>query len=350
MELAQDTSTEMIHAFPPLCSVCIANYNGIAFIDACIKSVLAQDCSFPVEIIIHDDASTDNSVEHIRKNYPGIVLITSAENVGFCISNNRMVDIAKGRYILLLNNDAELFPDGLSTLHAAAESLGKPAILGLPQYDADTNELIDIGSRFDLFLNSIPNRDRDEPQIGMIIGACLWLSRSLWDELGGFPDWFESLAEDMYLCCLARFYGHTVKALPDSGFRHWVGKSLGGGKVFNNRLTTKLSRRVLSERNKTFVMTLTYPAPVFQLIFPIHLALLLMEGMILAMLKGKPSLYKDIYWACIKAQWVERKRLQQLRQKIQARPHIDMNKFLSVFDLMPYKLSMLWRYGFPEVR
>jgi GT2 family glycosyltransferase len=137
----------------PVCTVCIANYNGLDLIDACIQSVLKQDCSFPVEIIVHDDASTDDSVQYIRQHYPEVEIIESDQNVGFCISNNRMVNVAKGKYILLLNNDAALFPDALRTLHETATHMTEAAILGLPQYDASPGELIDIASRFDLSLN-----------------------------------------------------------------------------------------------------------------------------------------------------------------------------------------------------
>jgi cellulose synthase/poly-beta-1,6-N-acetylglucosamine synthase-like glycosyltransferase len=54
----------------PACSVCIANYNGINLIGPCLDSVLAQDFSLPVEIIVHDDASSDESVSFIREHYP----------------------------------------------------------------------------------------------------------------------------------------------------------------------------------------------------------------------------------------------------------------------------------------
>src|ERR1700741_345371 len=114
----------------PTVSVCIANYNGMSIIDACLRSVLNQDCDFSIEIIVHDDASSDESVTHIRKHYPDVVLIDSPQNVGFCVSNNRMVNAANGTYILLLNNDAELFPDALRTLHENALAIQKPAILG----------------------------------------------------------------------------------------------------------------------------------------------------------------------------------------------------------------------------
>ena len=42
----------------------------------------------------------------------------------------------------------------------------------------------------------------------MVIGACLWIQKGLWEELGGFPEWFGSIAEDMYLCCRARLAGY----------------------------------------------------------------------------------------------------------------------------------------------
>ena len=143
----------------PLISVCIANYNGAGMISGCIEFVLRQDCNFPVEIIVHDDASTDSSAETVDREFPGVRLIRSAENVGFCVANNRMADIARGRYLLLLNNDATLWPDALSALHIEADRLSCPAILTLPQYDADTGDLLDIGCRLDPFLNPVPNRN-----------------------------------------------------------------------------------------------------------------------------------------------------------------------------------------------
>src|SRR5690348_5922794 len=95
----------------PICSVCIANYNGEKTLEACIESVLEQDTDLLIEIIVHDDASTDTSIELLRKKYPDVRFIVGEENVGFCISNNRMVDAAEGEYLLLLNNDATLYPD-----------------------------------------------------------------------------------------------------------------------------------------------------------------------------------------------------------------------------------------------
>jgi len=334
----------------PLVSVCIANFNGMSVIDDCLRSVLAQECNFSVEIIVHDDASTDDSSAYIRQHYPNATLIENEENVGYCISNNRMAAVAKGEYILLLNNDAALFPDALQTLYDAARTIGKAAALGLPQYDASSGELIDRGSLFDPFLNPIPNLDVNRADVGMIIGACLWLPKTLWDEIGGFPEWFHTLAEDMYLCCVARLWGYPVRVLTTSGFRHWVGKSLGGGKVTDeNHLVTSLKRRALSERNKSYVMVLTYPAPLFHLIFPLHLVLLLLEGAALSLMKWDRRLWSDIYLACYGALWKQRDQLHLLRRNIQKKSRIDTREFRKVFKLCPHKLRMLLRHGIPKV-
>ena len=149
----------------PTCSVCIANYNGMEVIEACIRSVQLQDINAQIEIIVHDDASTDNSAIFIQNKFPDVKLIHSKENVGFCISNNRMAEVAKGEYLLFLNNDAELYSDALRTLYNSARK-EPSAILGLPQYNAETGKLIDRGQFFDLFLNPIPNLDPEIENVG----------------------------------------------------------------------------------------------------------------------------------------------------------------------------------------
>ena len=284
--MAQD-SAAVTSAGEPVCSICIANYNGAAVIGPCLESIYNQDFHFPLEIIIHDDASTDTSVDFIRSRFPEVTLIVSESNVGYCVSNNRMVSRARGRYILLLNNDAVLHRDAIRTFYNHAERQPGPAILGLPQYDMQTGELIDRGSLFDPFLNPVPNLDPGRTDVGMVMGACLWIPKALWDELGGFPEWFGSLAEDMYLCCLARLRGFSVTVLPESGYDHWVGRSFSGGKVVQNALRTSYQRRALSERNKTFTMLICYPSPAAIVLIPFHLLVLAGEGFILSLIEEK---------------------------------------------------------------
>ena len=333
----------------PVVSVCIANYNGVGLIDACIESVRGQDCAFPVEIIVHDDASNDGSVAYIRTRYPGVRLIEGAANVGFCIANNRMAAVARGEYLLLLNNDAELLPDALQVMHDEAERLDHPAILTLPQFDFDTGELIDRGCLLDPFCNPIPNLDPSRRDVAMVIGACLWVPKTLWNGLGGFPEWFGSIGEDLYLCCRARLAGHPVRALGVSGYHHRVGQSFGGGKARAGQLATTFRRRALSERNKTFVMFMTYPTPFMELILPLHLAVLLIEGCLLALLRRQPAFLTKIYLPALKGLLEQRRPLQDLRRKITASRRLPSTGFFSVFVPLPHKLQMFARHGLPAV-
>lgn len=332
------------------CSVCIANYNGMGLIDACIDSVRTQDCGFAVEIIVHDDASTDDSAAHIAARHPDVRLIASRENVGFCVANNRMAAAAKGEYLLLLNNDAALHPGALATLMQEALRLRQPAILGLPQYDAETGDLLDIGSLLDPFFNAVPNRDPQRNDVGMVAGACLWIPKALWQDLGGFPEWFDSIGEDLYLCCRARLSGHPVRVVATSGYRHRVGASFGGGKTKAGRLNTTFRRRALSERNKTFVMAMICPSPVLHVLLPIHLTLLLVEGLLLAALKIRLAYFSGIYLPVFRALLRRRNQLLAGRRTAQSGRGISTAVFFAPFDPVPYKLRMLLKHGLPEVK
>ena len=335
----------------PLVSVCIANYNGMAVIDACLNSVMQQQGDMEIEILVHDDASTDASVDHIRRHYPQVRLICSADNVGFCVANNRMAQAARGEYLLLLNNDAALFPDALHELVAEARRPGASAILTLPQFDAASGVLVERGCLLDPFYNPVPNLDPRREEVAVVIGACLWLRRSLWLEMGGFPEWFGSIAEDMYLCCRARLAGYSVRALRVSGYQHWQGKSFGGNRLSEQRMQTTFRRRALSERNKTLVMLMMSPWFFLIWLLPMHILLLLVEGLLLSMLRRDLRFLRVIYLPAMAALLLLRRQWWRVRRDVQpARQAGSVRASLAVTTLWPRKLAMLWRYGLPRVR
>ena len=330
-------------------SICIANYNGDETLRACLDSVLHQAFGHRVEIIVHDDASTDNSVEFIRTEYPQVTLISNKKNVGFCISNNRMVDVAKGKFILLLNNDAALRDDALSQLYQYATEQNFYGILTLPQYNIKTGQLMDMGSLLDPFLNPVPNINPTQHQVSMVMGACLWIPQKLWTTLGGFPEWLGSLAEDMYLCLRAWNSGNEVRSLTQSGYDHHVGYSFGGGKIDNNKLHSSYRRRAMSERNKTYIMVIFYPTPILVTILPIHLCFLLTEGLLLSIYLRSLRPWHEIYYAAVRDTVKQRKRLLIVRKKIQKEKHLSSLKWLRLFTPLPQKLKLLLRHGFPNV-
>jgi GT2 family glycosyltransferase len=340
----------VIPAAVPYCSICIANYNGEHLLVDCIESIRNQQFDRSIEIIVHDDASSDASLTLLRQRYPEVIVIESRENVGFCIANNRMADRARGEYLLLLNNDAALLPDALATLAGQAARQSPPGILSLPQYDWESGALVDRGCLLDPFYNPVPNLDSRRPEVAMVIGACLWLPRSLWSELGGFPTWFESIAEDMFLCCSARLRGHPVQVPDASGYRHRQGGSFGGNRIADQRLASTFRRRRLSERNKTYTMLACTPAAILLLLFPLHLALLTAEGLLLSLLRGNLKIWRDIYAPVLPAAIDLWRNIATVRKTNFSSPPAARMRYLRQFSPWPRKLALLLGHGLPTIR
>lgn len=336
-------------AVAPVCSVCIANYNGTAILADCIDSVLAQQGGGAVEIIVHDDASTDDSVAFLRANYPQVEILASSENVGFCIGNNRMVACARAPYILLLNNDAALYPDAVRVLLSNAAARSPQGILTLPQYDWSTGDLVDRGCLLDPLYNPVPNLNPKRRDVAYVIGACLFLPRALWIELGGFPEWMGSIAEDMYLCCVARLRGFPVQAAAASGYRHRQGASFGGNKVEAGQLSTTYRRRAFSERNKTAVLIICTPTSLIWLLLAIHCTLLVFEGMVLALLKRDMRIWREVYMPTLSYVVNDVRDLSCRRYATQQTRRVSLARWRTGFTLMPRKLWLLLRYGLPRI-
>jgi len=348
---------ELVHHYPalnrpaePVCSVCIANYNGINLLTDCLESVLAQRGDFSIEIIIHDDASIDDSVALLREKYPQVELLVSTQNVGFCISNNRMVAHARGKYVLLLNNDAALAPDALQTLMHEAGQQQPQGILTLPQYDWESGTLVDCGCLLDPFYNPVPNLDPDRRDVAMTIGACLWLPRALWLELDGFPEWFESIGEDLYLCCRARLAGYPMQVTASSSYRHRQGVSFGGNRAGTSGLVTTYNRRRLSERNKTFALIICTPGMMLWLLLSLHLLALTIEGALFSLQRWDTRLWHEVYASVWRTLWARRKQLRALRQAIQSTRGTTSRTYSRGFVLRLRKLDLLLRHGAPEIR
>lgn len=95
-------------------SVIILNYNTKDLLTKCLEAVFASELDGrQVEVLVVDNASTDGSGEMVKKEFPQVRLIQSQKNLGFSGGNNLGLKKAKGRYILFLNPDTEVFPEAL---------------------------------------------------------------------------------------------------------------------------------------------------------------------------------------------------------------------------------------------
>ncbi len=115
----------------PFVSIIILNHNGRKWLKECLDSLDAstysRDC---YEVIIGDNASTDDSVVYLEANYPWVRIVRHAENYGFCKGNNLCVPEAKGKYLVFLNNDTFVTASWLENLVAVVEDNTDIAVVG----------------------------------------------------------------------------------------------------------------------------------------------------------------------------------------------------------------------------
>ena len=96
-------------------------------------------------------------------------------------------------------------------------------------------------------------------------------------------------------------------------------------------------------------MALTFPAPIFQVAFPLHLLLLLLEGVLLSLIRRDSRFLARIYWPVFVALGREGRRLWRLREEIQRSRRLNCWQFWVVFQWVPHKLTALLKHGLPDV-
>lgn len=100
----------------PELSIIVVSYNVRKLLLDCIQSVIDTSADIDCEIIVVDNASSDESVEAVNKEFPRVHVISNIENVGFARANNQGCEVSRGNFILLLNPDTLVKPGALKTV------------------------------------------------------------------------------------------------------------------------------------------------------------------------------------------------------------------------------------------
>ncbi|CCI22888.1 glycosyltransferase [Microcystis aeruginosa] len=236
-KLAEPRPLEIASSDDPLVSIIIPAYNQFAYTFNCLESLsvnLSSDLAY--EIIIVNDASTDDTLEQLATLVKGIKVLTNAENSGFIRSCNYGASQAKGQYLYFLNNDTRILENCL-------ESLLK-LIVNNPQVGAVGSKLIYANSKQQeaggIIWNSADgwNYGRldspDEPEYNYVrpvdycSGASLLVPTELFKQLGGFcQDFIPAYYEDTDLCFAIRELGYQVLYQPQSNVIHYEGITSG---------------------------------------------------------------------------------------------------------------------------
>lgn len=240
---------EDIRMEPVSLSIVIVNWNGGELLRRCLESITQSPPSVPYEIVVVDNASTDDSVSWLRSAQAGSIveggtlrLLENRENIGFSRANNRAIAETCTEMLLLLNADAEVTPGSIDTLIATLRSekaIGAcgPRLIrpdGSLQPSAWRNpptawETLVAGAGI---WRLIPRRWRGDLLLGghwnhatrravpMLFGTALLVRRAVIDTVGAFDERFHMYAEDNEWCLRMARAGWRVVFEPAATIVH----------------------------------------------------------------------------------------------------------------------------------
>lgn len=298
---------------PPDVSVVIINYNGGAFLQEAVNSVARQTFQ-NFELIVFDNASTDGSAEALDLSQLGQArLIRHEANIGFAAGNNRAAELARGRWLVLLNPDTVASPDWLEKLVAATMAFPACRTFTSAQLDLNTPGMLDgAGDAYLVF--GFPWRGgfgrpaSELPATGWCFSACgaaAMYDIALFREMGGFDERFFCYCEDVDLGFRLQLAGYDCLFVADATVQH-AGSGISGRKSdfstyhgTRNRLWTYFKNMPLA------VLILTLPA---HIIFTLYIFLNgLKRSNSRSMLRGLrdgirgiPGVLKPSPWKCVK--------------------------------------------------
>lgn len=232
-----DTSEKVVlpKVSTPKVSIIVPMYNEVDYTYNCVRSIKENNDYDNYEVIIADDKSPDNT-DILRDNIENLVIIRNEENLGFLRNCNHAATKARGEYIVLLNNDTQVQKDWLVELLAIFDNYKDAGLVGSKLLYPD-GTLQEAGGIIwqDGSACNFGNRDNPEkPQYNYvkeadyISGASIMIPTKLWNELGGFDEFFlPAYCEDSDLCFRVRKSGYKVVFQPFSVVVHFEGVSHG---------------------------------------------------------------------------------------------------------------------------
>jgi len=227
-------------------SICIVNWNVRDYLDRCLRSIKETTAPLSCQIIVVDNASSDNSLDMLKQKYPNIKLIENKTNLGFATATNQALDLAKGDTIFLLNPDTELLPQALQTLLDFIKKHPNSAIVAPKLLNTD-GSLQPSVRRFPNFkiilyrytiLKHIGIFSREEAKgkmadfsfeeqksVDQPAGAALLIRRDILEKVGRLDPTFFLFYEEVDLCRRIKRCGYDIMYLPASQVVHHGGKS-----------------------------------------------------------------------------------------------------------------------------
>ncbi len=265
-------------------AVVILNWNGRKFLEKFLPSVI-QYSKDDAEIIIADNASTDDSIEFMQKTYPEIRIIKNSENGGFSKGYNDALLQVEAQYYILLNSDIEVTENWIKPiikLMDADEKIAvcQPKLLSYSEpdkfeYAGAAGGFIDkygypfCRGRIFQHLETDSGQYDDVCEVFWASGASMFVKADLYHKFGGLDNDFFAHMEEIDFCWRLKNEGYKIMYCPDSKVYH-----VGGGTLPKNN-----SRKTyLNFRNNFYLLYKNLPSDRLFKVFTLRLLLDFVAG------------------------------------------------------------------------
>ncbi|HMP85566.1 MAG TPA: glycosyltransferase family 2 protein [Candidatus Paceibacterota bacterium] len=216
-------------------SIIIPVYNQLKYTQKCLESIFLHGSKYEFEVIVVDNASTDGTAEYLEKFEHKIVIIKNDKNLGFAKACNQGAKIAKGEYLLFLNNDTVVTENWLNILVTEMDMDHEVGIIG-PKLLYPDNTIQHAGIIF--YEDKMPyhiykgaqcdkiytNKKRE---FQCLTGACLMVRREVFERVGGFEEGYINGLEDIDLCLKIKNRNLSMLYCPESVIYHFESKTAG---------------------------------------------------------------------------------------------------------------------------
>lgn len=248
----------------PKVSVVILNWNGRFFLEKFLPSV--YNSTYPnIEFVIGDNASTDDSVDFVKANYPQIRIIQNDNNYGFAGGYNKVLEQVEADYYILLNSDVEVNTHWIEPVIEMMERenyvAAQPKIRAFHK-KTHFEHAGGAGGYLDQFgypfcrgrILHVTEEDLGqydtEEEIFWATGAALFIKSAAWREAQGFDADFFAHMEEIDLCWRLKRMGYKIGYCPQSTVYH-----VGGGTL----QTSNPKKTYLNFRNNLFMLHKNLP-------------------------------------------------------------------------------------------
>lgn len=228
-------------------SIIIVSYNTSDLLLQCLKSIYKQTLNVCFEVIVVDNASIDGSQQMVKNQFNDVILLESKENMGFGRANNLGVKNASGEFLFLLNSDTVLIENSLKSLMNYVQNSNDPniAAVGCKMLGKNKNPNYSYGNFpsiyqeiFEYGISKLFRRYYKEKlctsvidtasrikKVDYIIGADMFLRKTIFDKINGFDEDFFLYYEETELCYRLNQLGYKIIYFPNTSIIHYSGAS-----------------------------------------------------------------------------------------------------------------------------